>query len=73
MFLDRYCIGGFDGHKMISDIEVFDPRLDSWVMSKPMKFARGYSAAAVLGNSLIVIGGIDDQIKIVDTVCMQLL
>ena len=68
-FLDRYCVGGFNGQKRVSSVEIFEPRLNVWMMGEPMKFARGDAAAAVLGNSLFAIGGIDDEKEIVDTVC----
>ena len=62
-------MGGYDGDKMVSSIETFDPRLNSWEMGEPMKSERGYAAAAVLGNSLFTIGGVKDDKNIVDVVC----
>lgn len=53
---------------MVSSVEIFEPRVNSWVMGEPMKFARGYAAAAILGSSLFAIGGIDDGKDILDTV-----
>ena len=61
-------MGGYDGEKMVSSNETFDPRLNSWVMGEPMKSGRGYTAAAVLGNSLFAIGGVKEDKNIKDMV-----
>lgn len=66
--LFRYAIGGFDGEKMVSSVETYDPRMPSWIMAESMSSSRGYAAAAVLTGSLFVIGGIKDKDNIFDTV-----
>lgn len=63
-------MGGFDGTKMVSSTEIFDPRLCLWVDGVPMNQARGYSAAAVVDESIYVIGGVRSDEHIVDTVCI---
>ncbi|KAJ0087623.1 hypothetical protein Patl1_31439 [Pistacia atlantica] len=51
-----YATGGFDGKDylsaMVSSVEIYDSRMDSWMTADPMKQARGYSAAAVLKESI---------------------
>lgn len=59
---------------MVPSVEIFDPRLGSWIIGEPMDQSRGYSCATVLKDSLYVIGGVKpgDGKKpeiIVDTVC----
>lgn len=53
---------------MVSSVEIFDPRKGSWMTGEAMNIRRGYSAAAVLKESLHVIGGIIDGDTITDTV-----
>lgn len=56
---------------MVPSIEIFDPRLGSWMTGEPMNQPRGYSAAAVLKESIYVIGGVISGDNIIDTVsCM---
>lgn len=54
-------MGGFDGTSIVQTVEIYDPRLGSWMPGEPMKHARGYSAAAVLDQSIYVIGGVGDD------------
>lgn len=59
---------------MVPSVEIFDPRLGSWMIGEPMDQSRGYSCAAVLKDSLYVIGGVkpgdgEKHETIVDTVC----
>lgn len=59
---------------MVPSVEIFDPRLGSWMSGDPLEQSRGYSCAAVLKDSVYVIGGVkpgDDKKResIVDTVC----
>ncbi|KAI6698553.1 hypothetical protein NL676_018672 [Syzygium grande] len=64
-----YALGGFDGNSMVASVEVYDPRLDCWMARERMNCARGYSAAAVLSESIYVIGGVkadEDIIGIVE-------
>lgn len=67
-FSTRYAIGGYDGKKMVSSVETFDPRMGSWLMDEPMKFARGYAASVVLDNALLVIGGSLDGDNVTENV-----
>lgn len=53
---------------MVPSVEVFDPRLGTWVMGETMNHPRGYSAAAVVKESIYVIGGVRVGDNIVDTV-----
>lgn len=62
-------MGGFDGNEMVSSVEVFDPRIGSWMNGEPMNQSRGYSAVAVLKDSIYVIGGVEVGADIIDTVC----
>lgn len=54
---------------MISTVEVFDPRIGSWVMGESMNTSRGCFAAVVIGNSIFVIGGTNENDGVLDTVC----
>ena len=53
---------------MVPSVEVFDPRLGAWMMGEPMNHPRGYFAAAVVNESICVIGGVKVGDNIVDTV-----
>lgn len=53
---------------MVPSIEIYDPRLESWIAGYPMNQPRGYSAAAVVEGSIHVIGGVKDDQDIVGTV-----
>ena len=61
-------MGGFDGERMVPTVEVYDPRLGAWMMGEPMIQSRGYSAAAVVNESIYIVGGVKDGENIVDTV-----
>ena len=66
---DRYALGGFDGVTMVPSVEVFDPRLGKWTVEETtMNHPRGYFAAAVIKDSIYVIGGVNGGEDIVDTV-----
>lgn len=65
-------MGGFDGDTMVPSVEIYDPRLDSWMDGDSMNQARGYSAAAVVGKSIYVIGGVEDGENLVGTVSYSL-
>ncbi|RVX03085.1 Kelch-like protein 12 [Vitis vinifera] len=64
----RYALGGYDGTNMVPTVEVFDPRIGSWMTGESMNDPRGYSGAVVLGESIYVIGGLKDNEEILDTV-----
>lgn len=57
---------------MTSSVETYDPRASCWVMAEPMNAARGYAATAVLGDSIFVIGGVQDGEVISSTVIQTL-
>lgn len=61
-------MGGFDGASMVQSMEIFDPRAGSWMTGPPMKHRRGYAAAAVLKESIYIIGGVLNGNDIVETV-----
>jgi hypothetical protein len=67
-FLCRYAIGGHDGNGIVSSVEVFDPRVSSWMMGESLNESRSYSGAAVIADSIYVIGGLNEN-SILDTVC----
>lgn len=56
----RYALGGYDGAQMMSTVEIFDPRANSWMVGEPMSFCRGYSGSVVLQECLYVIAGLVD-------------
>lgn len=66
--LHSYALGGFDGRSMVSSVEVYDPRMESWIIGEPMKRMRGYAAAGVINESIYIIGGVLVDDKILDTV-----
>lgn len=54
---------------MVSNVEVYDPRQGGvWMTSEPMKQYRGYLAAAVVKNSIYILGGVGRGDKVLDTV-----
>ncbi|KAJ0089196.1 hypothetical protein Patl1_31444 [Pistacia atlantica] len=53
-----YALGAYDGSTMVSSIEIYNSRIDSWMRADPMKQTRGYSAAAVLKESIYVVAGV---------------
>lgn len=64
----RYALGGFDGDSIIQSVESFDPRLGSWMPAEPMYNSRGYSTAAVVKDTIYVIGGMKADECIAETV-----
>jgi len=56
IFLCRYAIGGHDGNGIVSSVEVFDPRVSSWMMGESLNESRSYSGAAVIADSIYVMG-----------------
>ncbi|KAJ8533110.1 hypothetical protein K7X08_015999 [Anisodus acutangulus] len=53
---------------MVPSIEIYDPRIGTWMIGEPMNHSRGYSAAAVLKESIYVIGGVQSDEELVDVV-----
>lgn len=66
----RFAMGGYDGGKIVSTVEVFDPRKGSWMMGTSMNSCRGYSPAVVFGDAIYAIGGLKKGDEILDTVCL---
>ncbi|MCL7047728.1 hypothetical protein MKW94_026331 [Papaver nudicaule] len=67
-FRRGYALGGYNGLNMVSSVEEFDPRNNSWVRGDKMTEARGYSTAAVIGESIYVISGLKDRKVLTETV-----
>ena len=67
-FSCRYALGGYDGVQMVPTVEVFDPRIGSWMMGDPMNDSRGYSGAFTIGEKIYVMGGMKDDEEFLDTV-----
>lgn len=53
---------------MVSSVEILDPRFGSWVMGEQMNSPRGYSGAVVIGGKIFVLGGVNDQEEILNTI-----
>lgn len=53
---------------MVSTVEIFEPRLGSWITGEPLNYSRGYSVAAVVNETIHVIGGVKDGYNIVNVV-----
>ncbi|KAK6152545.1 hypothetical protein DH2020_015180 [Rehmannia glutinosa] len=64
----KYALGGYDGTTMVPSVEIYDPRLGTWMTGEPMNQARGYLSAAVLNESIYVIGGVKTNEDIVDKI-----
>lgn len=64
----RYAMGGYNGDKMVSSVEIFDPRLNTWRMGDPMSAPRWYAAAVTLDGSAYLIGGLESNVQILATV-----
>ncbi|KAI3917825.1 hypothetical protein MKW92_028643 [Papaver armeniacum] len=63
-----YALGGYDGSKMISSVEMYDPRMQLWIAHQNMKEPRGYSSAAVVGETIFAISGLKEGKMLIDTV-----
>ena len=50
---------------------MFDSRVGSWMMEESMNEARGYFGAVVLRDSICVLGGLNGNGTILDTVCIS--
>lgn len=64
-----YAIGGFNdqgqrGHRVIGDVEVFDPKTNTWSTPKASGTftARLLHASGVLGNKIYIIGGTPNMV-----------
>lgn len=72
ILLHRYALGGYDGTTMVPSVEIYDPRLGTWMPGEPMNYGRGHSAAAVLNESIYVIGGVETDEEIVEKVYIDI-
>lgn len=63
-----YVLGGCNGADIVSSVEIFDPRMNSWMIGESMNSPRGYCGATVLGEKIHVIGGITENDVIHETV-----
>ncbi|KAG8374458.1 hypothetical protein BUALT_Bualt11G0134300 [Buddleja alternifolia] len=64
----KYALGGYDGIAMVLSVEIYDPRLGTWMTGEPMNQGRGYLAAAVLKESIYAIGGVQTNEEVVDKI-----
>ncbi|RVE44844.1 hypothetical protein evm_010499, partial [Chilo suppressalis] len=65
-------IGGMDGYKGASNMEMYDPRTNSWTPYMRMSARRLQFGVAVMQNKLVVVGG-RDGLKTLNTVeCFDL-
>lgn len=46
---------------MVATVELYEPRMPSWVMAEPMNYNRGYHSSAVLGGSIFAFGGVKGE------------
>lgn len=69
--LCRYAIGGYDGANELSSVEVLDPRVGFWMKGEPMKETRKYAGAVAIGDSIYVMGGVNEELKLLHTVCIM--
>ena len=71
IFFNRYALGGYDRQKMVSTVEMFDPRFRSWMMEGSMNEAWGYFGVIVLTDSIYILSGLNNNSTILDTVCIS--
>ncbi|CAK9326281.1 unnamed protein product, partial [Citrullus colocynthis] len=57
----QYALGGYNGDDFIPTVEVFDPRRGLWTKTEPMNESRGYSATAMIGDTIYVFGGMKNM------------
>ncbi|XP_071029987.1 kelch-like protein 8 isoform X2 [Oncorhynchus clarkii lewisi] len=56
-----YAVGGHDGSEHLSNMEMFDPLTNKWMMKASMNTKRRGIALAALGGPIYAIGGLDDN------------
>lgn len=64
----RYALGGYDGDQMLSTVEIFDPRANSWRIGSPFSVPRGYGCAVTADDNVYLIGGSESNGETVETV-----
>lgn len=53
---------------MVPSVEIFDPRLPSWVPGIPMQKPRGYAASAVINDTFYMMGGLSNEDEVTEIV-----
>jgi hypothetical protein len=53
---------------MVSTVEIFDPRANSWRISSPFSVPRGYGCAVTANDNVYLIGGINATAENIETV-----
>lgn len=53
---------------MVATVEVFDLRADSWMMVESMNEAKANQGAVMIGDVIYSLGGLDEDMKVLDTV-----
>jgi DNA-binding CsgD family transcriptional regulator len=56
-----YLFGGWNGQEFVNWVYKYDPVQDVWEQKSSMSIPRGYSGAAVVGESIFVLGGYDGR------------
>jgi len=56
-----FLFGGWNGEEVADNVYRYDPSLDQWFPCAPMPTARMNASANVLGDKIIVIGGINGE------------
>jgi DNA-binding CsgD family transcriptional regulator len=56
-----YLFGGSNGQGYLATAYAYDPQAGRWTTLTPMPTARGFAAAALLGEAIYVVGGYDGQ------------
>ena len=52
-----YAIGGFNGHRQVASLELYNPATDTWKKAASMDQARQYLSAEVVNGKIYAIGG----------------
>ena len=55
-----YCIGGYSNSQQdLSDVDVYDPKHDQWMLAPRLTQCRSYVQAAALGENIYAVGGME--------------
>ena len=54
---DLYLLGGNDGHQWLDLVDIVSPDVRRWRSGPKLPSARGYGAAAAIGQHLFMVGG----------------
>ena len=67
-----YVFGGFDGQQPLNSIEVFDPEMGTWSMSRVhLHTPRSGTRAVVLAGRVYVAGGFDGENRLKSVECFS--